>query len=82
MESTTNFSKGETVRLNSGGPLMTISNILSNSQLECIWFNDDDDICIHTFDTDIVFQDEQDEWIEVGDAFETEEDEIEAIEEE
>ncbi len=83
MENTIIFSKGDTVRLNSGGPLMTISNILSNNHLECIWFNDEDDVCIHTFDSEIVFQDEEtDEWIEVGDAFETEEDELEAIEEE
>ena len=43
MENKIEFSKGDTVRVNSGGPLMTVSNVLSNNQLECIWFNDDDD---------------------------------------
>jgi uncharacterized protein YodC (DUF2158 family) len=67
MENKIEFTKGETVRLNSGGPLMTISNVLSNNQLECIWFNDDEDVCIHTFDAEIVFPDEDEEWIEVSD---------------
>jgi uncharacterized protein YodC (DUF2158 family) len=78
MENKIEFTKGETVRLNSGGPLMTISNVLSNNQLECIWFNDEEDICIHSFDAELVFPDNDEEWIEVGDdeAEEWEEEEI------
>lgn len=67
MENKIEFTKGETVRLNSGGPLMTISNVLSNNQLECIWFNDDEDVCIHAFDSELVFPDDDQEWIEVDD---------------
>lgn len=67
MENKIEFTKGETVRLNSGGPLMTVSNVLSNNQLECMWFNDDDDVCIHSFDAELVFPDEDEEWIEVSD---------------
>lgn len=67
MENKIEFTKGETVRLNSGGPLMTVSNVLSNNQLECIWFNDDDEVCIHSFDAELVFPDEEEEWIEVSD---------------
>ncbi len=76
MENKIEFTKGETVRLNSGGPLMTISNVLSNNQLECIWFNDDDDVNIHSFDAELVFPDNEEEWIEVSD------DELEEWEEE
>jgi uncharacterized protein YodC (DUF2158 family) len=67
MENKIEFTKGETVRLNSGGPLMTVSNVLSNNQLECIWFNDDDEVCIHSFDAELVYPDEDEEWIEVSD---------------
>jgi uncharacterized protein YodC (DUF2158 family) len=67
MENKIEFSKGDTVRVNSGGPLMTISNVLSNNQLECIWFNDDDDVNIHTFDMEVVFHDDDAEWIELDD---------------
>jgi uncharacterized protein YodC (DUF2158 family) len=74
MENKNEFSKGETVRLNSGGPLMTISNVLSNNQLECIWFNNEDEVCVHSFDMELVFPDDDAEWIEVGD------DEVEAWE--
>ena len=65
MENKTEFTKGETVRLNSGGPLMTISNVLSNSQLECSWFNEEDDVCIHSFDVELVFTDNDEEWYEL-----------------
>ena len=68
--------KGETVRLNSGGPLMTISNELSNNQLECVWFNDNDDVCIHTFDAELVFPDTEEEWVEVEDDDEEWEEEL------
>jgi uncharacterized protein YodC (DUF2158 family) len=67
MENKIEFTKGETIRLNSGGPLMTISNVLSNNQLECIWFNDEDAICIHSFDAELVFPDNDDEWYELDD---------------
>jgi uncharacterized protein YodC (DUF2158 family) len=78
MENKIEFTKGETVRLNSGGPLMTISNMLSNNLLECIWFDSDDDVCIHSFDAELVFPDNDEEWIEESDdeAEEWEEEEI------
>jgi len=65
MENNIEFTKGETVRLNSGGPLMTVSNVLSNNQIECVWFNDEDEVCIHSFDTEIIFPDNDEDWIEV-----------------
>lgn len=65
MENKIEITKGETVRLNSGGPLMTVSNILSNNQFECIWFNADDEVCIHTFDVELIFPDEDEDWVEL-----------------
>lgn len=66
MENKIEFTKGETVRLNSGGPLMTISNHLSNNQFECIWFTEEGEVNIHTFDAELIFPDDEEEWIEVG----------------
>jgi uncharacterized protein YodC (DUF2158 family) len=67
MENKIEFTKGETVRLNSGGPLITLSNVLSNNQLGCIWFNKDDEVSINSFDAELVFPGEDEEWIEVTD---------------
>lgn len=32
------FKVGNTVRLKSGGPIMTISKILADGELLCVWF--------------------------------------------
>jgi hypothetical protein len=29
-----------------------------------VWFNDIDDMCIHTFDAELVFQDTEEDWEE------------------
>lgn len=33
------FQKGQTVRLKSGGPLMTVEKISSDGLIRCIWFD-------------------------------------------
>jgi uncharacterized protein YodC (DUF2158 family) len=33
------FKEGETVRLKSGGPLMTVKNVQTNGDLWCEWFD-------------------------------------------
>ena len=37
------FKNGDTVRLKSGGPLMTISNYNDKGHLYCLWFSKDED---------------------------------------
>jgi uncharacterized protein YodC (DUF2158 family) len=34
------FSEGETVRLKSGGPLITIVQLGSDNWVQCMWFDD------------------------------------------
>ncbi|UKK92054.1 DUF2158 domain-containing protein [Brucella pseudogrignonensis] len=34
------FKVGDTVRLKSGGPLMTVERINENKSVTCIWFQD------------------------------------------
>lgn len=46
------FNIGDTVRLKSGGPLMTVvnNNVISSNQLvECSWFDDNDKLIKDTF---------------------------------
>jgi uncharacterized protein YodC (DUF2158 family) len=74
MENKIEFEVGDTVRLNSGGPLLTISKILENEQVTCVWFNDMDDVCTHDFDAELLFSDDEDEWYEVDDFEDGEED--------
>ena len=33
---------GDTVRLKSGGPLMTVSSLLESNEIMCTWFNGDE----------------------------------------
>jgi uncharacterized protein YodC (DUF2158 family) len=65
---------GDTVRLLSGGPLMTINEVnIENNTADCIWFNMDENLCSATFknsvielDDDFDFEDDED-WNEVFD---------------
>lgn len=75
MENKIKFEVGETVRLNSGGPLLTVSKLLENEQVECVWFNDLDDVCTHIFDAALLFPDDDEEWFEVEDYEEGDDDE-------
>lgn len=36
------FQAGDTVQLKSGGPRMTVSEILDNGRVYCEWFKDDE----------------------------------------
>lgn len=42
--STQKFKKGDTVRLKSGGPLMTVEsyNIENETEVLCVWFKDNE----------------------------------------
>jgi uncharacterized protein YodC (DUF2158 family) len=75
MENKIEFEVGETVRLKSGGPLLTVSKLLENEQVECVWFNDLDDVCTHVFDVALLFPDDDEDWFEVEDYEEGDEDE-------
>lgn len=63
---------GDTVRLLSGGPLMTINEVnIENNTSECIWFNIDENLCTATFknvvielDDDFLDFDDEEEWEE------------------
>lgn len=46
------FKLGDVVRLKSGGPSMTISLVLSNNAVECVWFPNDLQIVSNTFRSD------------------------------
>lgn len=61
MENKIEFEVGDTVRLNSGGPLLTVSKILENEQVTCVWFNDLDDVCTHDFEEEDEDDDEEEE---------------------
>jgi uncharacterized protein YodC (DUF2158 family) len=52
------FEIGDTVRLISGGPLMTVSKYTEASkEVTCIWFNALDDKCESTFDQNVLIFD-------------------------
>jgi uncharacterized protein YodC (DUF2158 family) len=36
------YSVGDRVKLRSGGPLMTVSQVLDRDNVECAWFDRDD----------------------------------------
>jgi len=36
------YSVGDRVKLRSGGPLMTVSQVLDGDNVECAWFDRDD----------------------------------------
>jgi len=75
MENKIEFEVGETVRLKSGGPLLTVSKLLENEQVACVWFNSLDDVCVHEFDAALLFPDDDEDWFEVEDYEEGDEDE-------
>lgn len=78
MENKIEFEVGETVRLNSGGPLLTVSKLLEKVQVECVWFNKLGDVCFHVFDVALLFPDDDDEdWFEVEDFEEGDDDDDE-----
>ena len=55
------FSVGDTVRLISGGPLMTVNEYNDEKDLvDCIWFNIDENICAGTFKGAVIMIDVDD----------------------
>jgi|DEB19_MinimDraft_2_1074335.scaffolds.fasta_scaffold193577_1 uncharacterized protein YodC (DUF2158 family) len=55
------FSVGDTVRLISGGPLMTVNEYNDEKDLvDCIWFNMDEILCTGTFKGAVVMIDVDD----------------------
>ena len=55
------FEIGDTVRLISGGPLMTVNEYNKEKNwVDCIWFNAEDNKCESTFKADIVMHDDDD----------------------
>ena len=55
------FSVGDTVRLISGGPLMTVNEYNEEKDLvDCIWFNIDENVCTATFKGDVLMLDDDD----------------------
>ncbi|MFZ4799043.1 MAG: DUF2158 domain-containing protein [Bacteroidia bacterium] len=55
------FEIGETVRLISGGPLMTVNEYNEEKDLvDCIWFNIDENICTATFKGAVLILDDDD----------------------
>lgn len=40
---------GDKVRLNSGGPTMTVSKVCESGNLECMWFGDTKDVSVGHF---------------------------------
>lgn len=56
------FEIGDTVRLISGGPLMTVSKYTEASkEVTCIWFNALDDKCESIFDQNVLIFDFDDD---------------------
>ncbi len=51
------FKKGQTVRLKSGGPLMTIDSI-NGEEATCEWFDSKQEIQIRTFNLHVLELDE------------------------
>jgi uncharacterized protein YodC (DUF2158 family) len=53
------FEVGDTVRLLSGGPLMTVNEYNQEKELvECIWFNIDENFCTATFKGAVIMNDD------------------------
>ena len=79
---TKEFEIGDTVRLISGGPLMTVNEYNDEKDLvDCIWFNMDEILCTGTFKGEVVMIDVDD--FDFDDfEFDEEEDEDEEWEEE
>jgi len=58
---TKEFEIGDTVRLISGGPLMTVNEYNEEKDLvDCIWFNIDENVCTSTFKGAVVMPDDDD----------------------
>jgi uncharacterized protein YodC (DUF2158 family) len=58
---TKEFEIGDTVRLISGGPLMTVNEYNDEKDLvDCIWFNMDEILCTGTFKGEVVMIDVDD----------------------
>lgn len=58
---TKEFEIGDTVRLISGGPLMTVNEFNEEKDLvDCIWFNIDENVCTSTFKGAVVMHDDDD----------------------
>ncbi len=70
------FEIGDTVRLISGGPLMTVNNYKETlNEVECVWFNALDDKAESTFKADVLMHDVDTEFDE--DDLEFDEDDLE-----
>lgn len=55
------FSVGDTVRLISGGPLLTVNEYNEEKDLvDCIWFNIDENVCTATFKGAVLMLDDDD----------------------
>ena len=52
----TDFSEGDVVRLNSGGPKMTVLQTKSGEQIKCQWFDRNGKIQTGDFDVIMVSQ--------------------------
>jgi len=43
------FAVGDTVMLKSGGPTMTVTYVLSDGEVRCVWFVDGTSVSKHDF---------------------------------
>ena len=48
------FKKGDTVRLKSGGPLMTVEDSTWADAIKCTWFDDKNKRCKEDFDSEVI----------------------------
>ncbi len=57
MKKKNRFNPGMTVKLNSGGPLMTVTGqVNKNGYIKCIWFTKDHNICQYLFHESALFE--------------------------